>query len=130
MKKLIISIGVLAAGAALMAGCGSIFDSDDAVVVNPEQCWVEIHEDANFIRDTAWTRIQGPTELDKITELAGYDWNDKISSLRVGPDAIVQVSEHAGFNGEVREYRYGRYVEDLTDDGMNDRISAIKIRCR
>lgn len=130
MRELIISIVVLAVAAALMAGCGSIFDSDDAMVVNPEQCWVEIHEDANFIRDTAWTRIQGPTELDNLDEVAGFDWNDKISSLRVGPDAIVQVYEHAGFRGEVREYRYGRYVDDLDDDQMNDRVSALKVRCR
>ncbi len=118
-----------AVAAVALTGCGSIFN-DDTVLENPEECWVEIHEDANFLRDTPWTRLQGPTEIDHLTDVAGYDWNDKISSLRVGPDAIVQLYEHADFRGDVREYRYGRYVDDLQDDDMNDKASAIKIRCR
>lgn len=120
---------MMAAIALIAAGCGSIF-KDDSVMVNREQCWAEVYEDARFIQDRPWTRIQGPTELKNIDKLAGYDWNDKISSIRVGPDATIQVYEHAGFRGEVREYGPGRTVSDLNVDRLNDRVSSIKLRCR
>lgn len=113
----------------IATGCGTFFGDDDDDVIS-EECWVEIYEDANFIRDTPWTRIQGPSEFKNLDEVAGRNWNDKISSMRVGPDAIVQIYEHAGFRGEVREYEFDRFVDDLADDQMNDRVSAIKIRCR
>lgn len=116
--------------AMIAAGCGSTFDRDSDVRVNQAQCWVEIYEDAQFIRETPWTRIQGPTEMSNIDNLAGQNWNDKISSIRVGPDAVVQVYEHAGFRGEVREYDYGRSIGNLDSDRLNDRISSLKIRCR
>lgn len=128
MKQILM---ILAGAIALIAaGCGSLFDKDSDATVNRAQCWVEIYEDAQFIRDAPWTRIQGPTEMSNIDELAGRNWNDKISSIRVGPDAVVQVYEHAGFRGEVREYDYGRSIGSLDSDGLNDRISSLKIRCR
>ncbi len=124
-----ITVTLLGTLALVTAGCGTLFDDDD-VVRQSEQCWVEVHEDADFVRDKPWTRIQGPSELENLDNLAGYDWNDRISSIRVGPDAIVQVYEHAKFRGEVREYGYGRYIDNLDDDGLNDHVSSIKIRCR
>ncbi|MBW3563328.1 MAG: hypothetical protein KY459_01210 [Acidobacteria bacterium] len=128
MKQILM---VLASAIALIAaGCGSLFDDDSDATARQEQCWVEIYEDAQFVRETPWTRIQGPTEMSNVDNLAGRNWNDKISSIRVGPDAVVQVYEHAGFRGEVREYDYGRYIDNLDSDRLNDRISSLKIRCR
>lgn len=125
------SLTILASALALVAaGCGSLFNDDSSATVNREQCWVEVYEDAQFTRDTPWTRIQGPTEMSNLDQLAGQNWNDKISSIRVGPDAVLQVFEHAGFRGEVREYDYGRYIDNLDSDRLNDRISSLRIRCR
>ncbi|MDX1584312.1 MAG: hypothetical protein R3338_12010 [Thermoanaerobaculia bacterium] len=112
------------------AACGSIFDDDDdRPDLMRDRCWVEIFEEAGLDRDGAWTRLEGPCEFSNLSDVAGRDWNDSISSLELGPGAVVLIFEHADFEGEIRELE-SAFVENLEDEGMNDRVSSLRIRCR
>lgn len=55
------------------------------------------------------------------------NWNDRVSSIRVGPGAGVRVCEHAGYGGRCEVYDSN--VPRLTG-GQNDRISSFQVRRR
>lgn len=126
--KEIAKVLLAAIGGLVLAGCGSLFGGDDET--RHPQCWAEIYQEERFDQVQPWTRLQGPVELEGLRDLIGHDWNDRISSIRVGPEATVEVYEHKNFGGEVREYGPGALVTDLDDDRMDDAISSIRIRCR
>jgi predicted small secreted protein len=124
MKRWMMMTAIVLASV-LLAGC----TTSDPVMRDVDRCWVEIYEGEHFASQRSWTRIQGPSELRNLRELAGRDWNDAISSIRVGPGATVEVFEHADFRGQSEIFSPGRQVSTLRDFGLNNEISSIRTRC-
>ena len=62
-------------------------------------CWLEIFDDDDFDENDAHTRLQGPLELPNLKDLNGRNWANDISSLVVGPNAVVRATPSVTIEG-------------------------------
>jgi hypothetical protein len=87
-------------------------------------CYIDVWMKANFEGEPV--RIQGPAEYPSLTFGQG-DWGDRISSLRVGPNAFVIAYQDPNF-GE-RQVTFGPYDEiaDLGDLKFDDDIDSMRV---
>ena len=74
------------------------------------------YEDVNF-RGASFCANMGQSSA-----FVGNRWNDRISSIRVGPGVTVQVCEHANFAGDCR-----RYDHNANRLAANDSISSYRV---
>jgi hypothetical protein len=111
-------------GKALRASCApkappeaeSAAEGDELSVANPSHCltnlcYVELWVDKNF--EGRCLRIDGPTHCPTLRSGA-VDWNDSISSLRVGPGAFVEAFPDERFEGRMVRFGPNQEVPDLS----------------
>jgi hypothetical protein len=55
-------------------------------------------------------------------------WNDKISSIKIGSNAILTVFEHINYGGASFTEVGPSSISSLVTSGWDDRISSLKIR--
>lgn len=60
-----------------------------------EDCWVDLYEFPNY--KGAHIRLKGPIELRNLRNVEGDNWEARIDSLAVGPNAHVQIFENIDF---------------------------------
>lgn len=68
-------------------------------------CWVDLYEYSNYVGKVA--RIEGPASLASMKKIDGKNWDSRVDSLVVGPNAKVMLYEHPGFKmtlGEMANY--------------------------
>jgi hypothetical protein len=124
MKKWSVLSAIIVAGI-LINGC-TVADPAHRGV---DRCWAEIYQEEHFASQQSWTRIQGPSELRNLRDLAGRNWNDAISSIRVGPGATVEVFEHDDFRGRSEILPPGSQNATLRNVNLRNEISSMRIRC-
>lgn len=87
-------------------------------------CYVEIWSDKNF--EGEYLRIDGPVEF-RALHLAGLDWGDSISSLRVGPSAFALVYADEDFKGAMLSFGPGQEVADLDEMEFDNQVDSIRL---
>jgi hypothetical protein len=80
------------------------------------------YRDANFRGD--YFCVTAGTELSSLTE----GMNNQISSIRTFGDAEVTVFQDSRFSGRSTDFRGD--VQNLRDEGWNDRLSSLRVRMR
>jgi len=91
----------------------------------PEKgCYIDVWMKANFEGESV--RIQGPAEYPTLAFSQG-DWGDRVSSLRVGPNAFVIAYQDPNF-GE-RQVTFGPCdeVADLGELKFDDDIDSMRV---
>lgn len=63
--------------------CSILLSPADAIAA--KECWADFFDKPNF--EGQHVRLEGPAELPSLGKLQGQDWNNRIESLKVGPDA-------------------------------------------
>lgn len=76
-----------------------------------EGCWVRLHGRQNFGGDTL--TLVGPVDMPTMTGPFGFEWDDKLSSIEVGPKATVTLYGEENFRRQMTQLQPGRKVADL-----------------
>ena len=94
-----------------------------------KDCWLHIFDDDDFSENDAHTRLQGPIELPSLRDLGGKNWANDISSLIVGPNAVVRAYSERNYSGTEIGFLPEQRVADLSDLRMGNTIESLKITC-
>jgi hypothetical protein len=87
-------------------------------------CYIDVWVKANFEGESV--RIQGPAEYASLIFAQG-DWDDRISSLRVGPNAFVIAYQDPNFGDRQVTFGPDDEVADLGDLKFDDEIDSIRV---
>jgi hypothetical protein len=87
-------------------------------------CYIDVWVKANFEGESV--RIQGPAEYPSLIFAQG-DWGDRISSLRVGPNAFVIAYRDPNFGDQQVTFGPDDEVADLGDLKFDDDIDSMRL---
>jgi hypothetical protein len=87
-------------------------------------CYIDVWMKANFEGESV--RIQGPAEYPSLIFAQG-DWGDRISSLRVGPNAFVITYRDPNFGDRQVTFGPDDEVADLGDLKFDDDIDSMRL---
>src|SRR3954469_10245973 len=87
-------------------------------------CYIDVWVKANFEGESV--RIQGPAEYSSLIFAQG-DWGDRISSLRVGPNAFVIAYRDPNFGDRQVIFGPDDEVADLGDLKFDDEIDSMRV---
>ena len=87
-------------------------------------CYIDVWVKANFEGESV--RIQGPAEYPSLLFAQG-DWGDRISSLRVGPNAFVIAYRDPNFGDRQVTFGPDDEVADLGDLKFDDDIDSMRL---
>ena len=128
MKQWIIGLVAIAA----LASCTTVKKTTVIEPAASSGCWVRLWEDPNF--GGATDTIFGPGEFATMKNLPGAmktDWNDKIDSIEVGPNASLMVWQDENFGNHSIIMGPGERRGNLSGTpDMEDEIGSMKITCR
>jgi hypothetical protein len=115
----LIGVGVMSAYAA----------ADVEMKMVDKACWAEIYEDTDFDVKDPHVKIQGPTQIATLKDYSGFNWNNEIESIVVGPNAHVMAYSDKDFKGTELEFTPNKRANDLSKLNMSDEIESLKITC-
>src|SRR6185312_4274938 len=92
-------------------------------------CWAEIYEDTDFDVNDPHVKIQGPTQIATLKDYSGFNWNNEIESIVVGPNAHIKAYSDKDFKGTELELTPNKRANDLSKLNMSDEIESMKITC-
>ena len=87
-------------------------------------CYIDVWMKANFEGESV--RIQGPAEYPSLIFAQG-NWGDRISSLRVGPNAFVIAYRDPNFGDRQVIFGPDDEVPDLGDLKFDDDIDSLRV---
>ncbi len=115
-------------------------------------CWAEFYDKTQYSGNHF--RLEGTTQLDKLSNIKGENWDLRISSLKVGPKAKVIVYENPNFKLTLTEMaRYpdlmhslgvtekdikedseliftaNEKIHDLSDFNFRQKVRSLKVDC-
>ena len=95
----------------------------------PPQYQVWVYEHINYCGKKYYFLAgqEGRTNYPDLRNIAG-NWNDRISSIKVGSKAVVTVFEHINYGGASFTEVGPSDIPSLVTSGWNDRISSLKTR--
>ena len=117
-----------------------------------KRCW------ADFFEGTQYTGkhflIEGPAQLENLSNLNGENWDLRIDSIKVGPKAKVTVFENPNFKMTLKEmakypdlmhslgvtekdiredseliFNANTKIHDLSDFNFHKKIRSLKVEC-
>lgn len=102
-------------------------------VANPADNQVFLFEHENYDGAALYLHVgQDIPDLRQIMITSGKNWNDKISSLKTGKDALVHVWRDINFAGPSNPYSGDGQgfvaINSLHSEGWGDKISSLKVR--
>ena len=92
-------------------------------------CWAEIYEDTDFDVNDPHVKIQGPAQIATLKDYSGFNWNNEIESIVVGPNAHVKAYSDKDFKGTELELTPNKRTNDLSKLNMSDEIESLKVTC-
>jgi hypothetical protein len=115
----LVGVGVISAYAA----------ADIEMKTVDKACWAEVYEDTDFDVKDPHVKIQGPTQIATLKDYSGFNWNNEIESIVVGPNAHVMAYSDKDFKGTELELTPNKRANDLSKLNMSDEIESLKITC-
>lgn len=94
-------------------------------------CWARVYSRENFSGDAL--TLVGPTSLPDMDQagLFGLNWDDRVSSIELGPKATMTVYDNENFRDIVGQFKPGQRVPDIdTRTGFFDEFSSVKVDCQ
>lgn len=80
-------------------------------------CWADFYEFSNYIGPII--RIEGPATLPNLRKVQSTNWESRIDSMVVGPNARVWLYEHANFKLMLTEM--SKYPELMNSLGISEK---------
>lgn len=91
-------------------------------------CWARLFFDYGPSGDRL--ELVGPTDIENLNDVrgvGGWNPNDQISAVTVGPSAWVELFQNYGYSGNVLRLPPNTVLRNLTDLGWNDEASGVRI---
>jgi hypothetical protein len=117
-----------------------------------KECWAEFFQDSQYAGKQF--RLEGPVQLENLSNVHGENWESRIESLKVGPKASVTVYENTNFKLTLKEmekypdllrslgltekdamedkeliFIANSRIHDLSDFNFRNKIRSLKIDC-
>ena len=139
----------------LKTGCALFFILGQGSVAFAEVkgCWADFYEISQY--SGKHFLVQGPAEYKSLTNVNGENWDSRIDSLKVGPNAKITVYENPDFQlssaemaehpdlmqamglsvKDVKEdseliFNADAKIHDLSDFNFHHKIKSLKVECR
>jgi Beta/Gamma crystallin len=117
-----------------------------------KECWAEFFQGSQYAGKQF--RLEGPVQLENLSNVDGENWESRIESLKVGSKARVTVFENANFKLTLKEmekypdllrslgltekdamedkeliFIANSRIHDLSDFNFRNKIRSLKIDC-
>jgi len=117
-----------------------------------KECWAEFFQDSQYAGKQF--RLEGPVQLENLSNVHSENWESRIESLKVGPKASVTVYENTNFKLTLKEmekypdllrslgltekdamedkeliFIANSRIHDLSDFNFRNKIRSLKIDC-
>lgn len=91
-------------------------------------CWVKLYDKKNFNGDSFL--LVGPIDLPVMTGPFGFNWEDKVRSLELGPKANLTIFDNRNFRDEDKFVDVGTKIPDMSKKmGYFDNFRSMMLSC-
>jgi hypothetical protein len=91
-------------------------------------CWAKLYGQDDFKGDTL--TLVGPVDMSDMRGPFGVQWDDKVNSIKAGPQATVRIYDNANFKDKAATVRAGEQVQEISQKmGLFEDVESIRIRC-
>lgn len=91
-------------------------------------CWVKFFDKKNFQGDSLF--LSGPVTLPRLIGPFGYDWENKVRSVKVGPKANLTIFDNHNYRDEDKFLDAGADVANLSKEmGFFDNFRSMVLNC-
>lgn len=91
-------------------------------------CWAKLYDDYSYGGDSL--TLVGPLDLPKMIGPFGVDWDDKVSSIKTGPKAMVTIYDNENYRDRAAKIKPAQEVPELTEKmGLFEEPNSIRISC-
>jgi hypothetical protein len=91
-------------------------------------CWVRLYDQKNFQGDSF--TLSGAMDLAEMKGPFGFNWENKVRSLEIGPKASLTIYDNRNFRDQDRKIATGSKVPDLSKKmGFFDNFRSMKMTC-
>lgn len=91
-------------------------------------CWAKLYGQDDFKGDTL--TLVGPVDMDDMKGPFGVQWDDKVNSIKAGPQATVTIYDNANFKDKAATVRSGEQVREISNKmGLFEDVESIRVRC-
>jgi len=88
------------------------------------KCWARVWDGGDF--EGPSFQFDGPGEWSSLRDLEGQDWHDRILSVEVGADAVVECFHDEGFSGKRVIYGPFSRIPNVGAD-MRDEFDSVRV---
>ncbi|ODT65028.1 MAG: hypothetical protein ABS69_19505 [Nitrosomonadales bacterium SCN 54-20] len=91
-------------------------------------CWVKFFDRKNFQGDTLF--LSGPVNLPQLIGPFGYNWENKVRSVKVGPRANLTIFDNHNYRDEDKFLDAGADIANLSKEmGFFDNFRSMVLNC-
>jgi hypothetical protein len=91
-------------------------------------CWVKFFDKKDFEGDSLL--LSGPVNLPTMTGPFGYDWEDKVRSLKIGPKANLTIYDNRNYRDQDKFIGPNKNVPDLSEKmGFFENFRSMMLSC-
>lgn len=91
-------------------------------------CWVKFYDKKDFAGDSLM--LTGPVNLPRMTGPFGYDWEDKVRSVKTGPNANLTIYDNRDYRDSDKFIKANSNVPDLSEKmGFFDNFRSMMLSC-
>ena len=96
--------------------------------IENRRCWVKFFDKKNFQGDSLF--LSGPVTLPRLIGPFGYDWENKVRSVKVGPKANLTIFDNHNYRDEDKFLDAGANVANLSKEmGFFDNFRSMVLNC-
>lgn len=91
-------------------------------------CWVKFFDKKNFEGDSLF--LSGPVNLPRMTGPFGYDWEDKVRSVKTGPKANLTIYDNRNYRDQNKFIDANSNVPDVSEKmGFFENFRSMMLSC-
>jgi hypothetical protein len=91
-------------------------------------CWVKLFDKKDFEGDSLL--LTGPVNFPRMTGPFGYDWENKVRSLKTGPKANLTIYDNRNYRDQDKFIDANKNIPDLSEKmGFFDNFRSMMLSC-
>lgn len=91
-------------------------------------CWATVYGKSNFKGDSL--TLIGPLEMERMVGPFGFDWDEKLNSIKAGPRATVTLYDDESYRDSSAEIQPGKSVAEISERmGLFEDVESMRVRC-
>lgn len=91
-------------------------------------CWVKFYDKKNYEGDSLM--LTGPINLPRLIGPFGYDWENKVRSIKTGPKANLTIYDNRDYRDQNKFIDAGSNIPDMSEKmGFFDDFRSMMLSC-